>query len=62
MTPEDKAERVIEIARAYAYRRRHHISHTGHTVRRLLEAVSKLIERPVAISDVPAQRSREEPS
>jgi hypothetical protein len=39
------AEQVAEIARQYAYRRRHHIEHTGHTVRRLEAAVNQLLDR-----------------
>ena len=47
MTPEAAAERVAEIARVYAYRRKHHIAHTGHTVHRLLRAVGALLGKPV---------------
>src|SRR5262245_58958434 len=43
---EAKADRVAEIARVYAYRRRHKIAHTGHTVHRLEAAVSALLDRP----------------
>lgn len=49
LTPEDKAERVAQIAREYAHRRRHHIDHTGHTVHRLLDAVSALLGRRVTV-------------
>ncbi len=55
MTPEDKAERVAAIARTYAHRRRHNVGHTAHTVRRLLEAVSALLGKPVTIADSRAQ-------
>lgn len=48
-TPEERAEKVAEIARVYAYRHRRHIAHTGHTVHRLLAAVSELLGRPVVI-------------
>jgi hypothetical protein len=46
-----RAETVAKIARAYAYRRRHHVAHTGHTVHRLLDAVSALLGKPVKIAD-----------
>lgn len=48
-TPEVKADKVAEIARQFAYRRRYQIPHTGHTVRRLLEAVSDLLGQPVVL-------------
>ncbi len=51
MTPEAKAKRVAEIARVYAFRQRHHIAHTGHTVHRLLDAVSDLIGRHVTAEE-----------
>src|SRR5262249_20371770 len=38
-----KAERVAEIARTYARRCEFQIEHTGHTRRRLLEAVGALL-------------------
>jgi hypothetical protein len=46
-----RAETVAEIARTYAYRRQHHVGHTGHTVRRLLQAVSALLGKPVTLAD-----------
>lgn len=50
----DKAAALVaEIAHAFAYRRKHHIAHTGHTVNRLLAAVSVLLERPVTFADDP---------
>lgn len=48
---DDYAKQVAEIAKTYAYRRSNHIPHTGHTVHRLLEAVSKLIGKPVVIQE-----------
>jgi hypothetical protein len=51
MTPEARAERLIQIARAYAHRNRRGIPHTCHTVRRLLEAVSALLGRRVGFLD-----------
>jgi hypothetical protein len=51
MTPEERAERVAEIARVYACRRKHRIPNTRHTVRRLLEAVSDLIGRRVTAEE-----------
>jgi hypothetical protein len=51
MTPEAAAERVAEIARVYAYRRKHNIAHTGHTVRRLLLAVGALLGKPVTFAE-----------
>jgi hypothetical protein len=51
MTPEAKAERVCELVRVYAHRRRHHIDHTGHTVRSLLDAVGALLGKPVTFAD-----------
>lgn len=53
MTHQERAERVAEIALAYGYRQQHHIAHTGHTVRRLLEAVSDLIGRRVTVEKPP---------
>jgi hypothetical protein len=38
-----KAEKLAQIARAYAFRTERHIEHTGHTRRRLLEAVADLL-------------------
>jgi hypothetical protein len=46
-----RAAKVAEIAGQYAYRRARHIDHTAHTVRRLLLAVSALLERKVTFSD-----------
>lgn len=54
MKPE---ERLAEIARHYAYRRRHHIAHTGHTVHRLLDAVSTLLGQRVAIVETQSSSS-----
>lgn len=68
MKPEDYAKRVAEIAHVYAYRRRHHIPHTGHTVHRLLDAVSALLGQKVTLDDsqrVPTtttQRPRTDPA
>lgn len=47
------AEQVAAIARQYAYRRRHNIEHTGHTVHRLLEAVSALLGERVDLTRIP---------
>lgn len=47
----DKAEQVAYLARQYAHRRRHLIPHTGHTVHRLLDAVSALLGQRVSIVD-----------
>lgn len=56
-----RAQRVAEIATAYAYRRAHHIAHTGHTVQRLLDAVSALLgERVVIDEGVALASAREE--
>jgi hypothetical protein len=49
MDPISKAEKVATIAREYAHRRRHHIDHTGHTVHRLLDAVSALLGQRVTL-------------
>lgn len=49
MDPAAQAEKVAEIARHYAYRRRHHIDHTGHTVHRLLDALSTLLGTRVTL-------------
>jgi hypothetical protein len=46
-----RAETVAKIARVYAHRRQHHIGHTGHTVHRLLDAVSALLGKPVILAD-----------
>ena len=51
MTPEAKAQRVAEIAHALARRQRYHVSHSGHTVRRLLLAVGALLGKPVTFAD-----------
>lgn len=51
MKPEDYAKKVADIAHVYAYRRRHHIAHTGHTVHRLLDAVSALLGQKVTLDD-----------
>lgn len=51
MDPKSNAEKVATIAREYAHRRRHHIDHTGHTVHRLLDAVSALLGRKVIIHE-----------
>lgn len=53
-----RADKVCKLARVYAHRQEHHINHTGHTVRRLLEAVSALLGRRVTI--VPNERARPE--
>ncbi len=47
----DRAEAVAEIARVYAFRRQHSVAHTGHTVHRLLDAVSALLGKPVVIAE-----------
>lgn len=47
------AEQVAAIARQYAYRRRYNIEHTGHTVHRLLEAVSQLLGERVDLTRIP---------
>lgn len=47
----DYAETVATIAREYARRRRHHIPHTGHTVNRLLAAVSALLDQEIVIRE-----------
>lgn len=46
------AESVAKIAHEYARRERNGVAHTGHTVNRLLEAVSKLIGHRVSVVDV----------
>jgi hypothetical protein len=46
-----RAEAVAEIARQYAHRRQHQVGHTGHTVHRLLDAVSALLDRRVTLAD-----------
>lgn len=46
-----RAEAVVEIARQYAHRREHRVSHSAHTVRRLLEAVGDLLGKPVTFAD-----------
>lgn len=46
------AESVAKIAHEYARRERNGVAHTGHTVNRLLEAVSKLIGQQVSVVDV----------
>jgi hypothetical protein len=51
MNPEANAQRVAEIAHALAYRQRHQIAHSSHTVRRLLLAVSVLVGRRVTFED-----------
>jgi hypothetical protein len=51
MTPEAKAERVAEIARLLAYRQRNRIAHSGHTVHRLLDAISSLLGRRVTVGE-----------
>ena len=55
-----RAETVAEIARIYAHRQQHHIDHTGHTLHRLLDAVSALIGRRVTLADRLAQRDDSE--
>jgi hypothetical protein len=49
----ERAEQVAEIAKTYAYRRSHNIDHTGHTVHRLLDAVSALLGQRVIIDATP---------
>jgi len=53
MNPEEKAEVVAKIAKEVGYRKRHQIGHTGHTVRRLLEAVSDLLGAEVQVVRAP---------
>jgi len=53
VTPEAKADLVATIARTFAYRQRHHIEHTGHTARRLMEAVSDLLGKRVQVIEAP---------
>lgn len=53
MNSEQKAEQIAEIARAYAYRMKHGISHSGHTKRRLLQAVSELLGQRVVALQAP---------
>ena len=51
MSPEARAAVVAEIAEHYAHRQRYGVAHTGHTVNRLLAAVSALIGKPVVLAD-----------
>lgn len=51
MTPEAKAEKIAAIAHALARRQRCHVSHSGHTVRRVLLAVGALLGKPVTFAD-----------
>jgi hypothetical protein len=50
-TPDIKADKVAEIAKQFAYRRRNQIPHTGHTVHRLFDALSDLLGKPVGFID-----------
>lgn len=51
LDPDKAAALVAEIAAHLAYRQRHNIAHSGHTVRRLLLAVGALVGKPVTFAD-----------
>lgn len=58
----DHADRVATIARQYAERRRYHIPHTGHTVHRLLDAVSALLGQRVTLEAHRVQAAATDPA